>query len=549
MHESELFDFYRKNPVIAAQDLLNVKLGPHQKQILILVWNNSFVLMIISRGGGKTFLLAVIASLKSILSSDEDMILVAPSFRQSKKVFNYIEKKIYRNSPFFQNMVTNIRHSSDLWELETETGSRILALPMGHEGTRLTGHHGSLIVDEGWGIPKDLFDGIFMPFITTAKNPVEQVERQKLGIQLTEDANQLIITSSAYYQFNHLYKRYEERKKEILESEEKEIIIPDKLMQAEGKCLVDLNYLDIPKGWYNEKALDEQRKNKDFFDIMYKNIWLSDSAGPYRRSILDNARFIDPYPPEIKGKEESQYVMGVDPGRTANCFAITIEKVQFGKPKRVIYLWQAQNRPFTETEMKIRKLCYIFPIVKIAMDQGGGGLAIRDLLVRDLEVEGIARQEDNLVTRPIVSWDSKMDGMPILHMIDAATQWINRANRSMQSDLQIGKTLFPAPNAHISGLKGWEQSSFDAILENVDKTITQFTKIIIKQTATGFPQWTTQSKHARKDLYSSCILANWIAKEYLGETAEQIEKRKTKSKEHIGGKVFNQPFWGVGVDA
>lgn len=30
----------------------------------------------------------------------------------------------------------------------------------------------------------------------------------------------------------------------------------------------------------------------------------------------------------------------------------------------------------------------------------------------------------------------------------------------------------------------------------------------------------TESKHAREDLYSSCILANWMAKEYSGETAE-----------------------------
>lgn len=545
MHEDELFQFYRKNPVIAARDLLNVKLGPQQKLVLTLVWSNSFCLIIICRGGGKTFLLAVISSLKSILYPEEDIILVAPSFRQSKKIFNYTEKKILRNAPFFQNMVTNIRHSSDLWELETTIGSRILALPMGHEGSRLVGHHGSLIADEVWGIPPDIFDGIFLPFISTAKNPVEEVERQKLGIESTEEANQLIATSTAYYQFNHLYKRYEDRKKEILASKDKKVIVPDKIMYADSRCLIDLNYQDIPKGWYNEKALDEQRKNKDFFDIMYKNIWLSDSAGPYKRSILDNSRYIDPYPPEIKGKESAQYIMGVDPGRTANYFAITIEKVDFGKPKKVVYLWQCHNRPFTETEMKIRKLCYIFPIVKIAMDQGGGGLAVRDLLVRDLEVEGMARQESNLITRPIVSWDSQLDGMPILHMMDATTQWINRANRSMQSDLQIGKTLFPAPHAHVSGLKGWEQSSFDAILQNVDETINQFTKIIIKQTATGFAQWTTQSKHARRDLYSSCILANYMAKEYLGETAEEIEKRKRKPKDHVGGKVFARPFWGV----
>jgi len=549
MQDNELFEFYKKNPIIAARDLLNVKLGPQQKLVLNLIWTNSFCLIIICRGGGKTFLLAVVASLKCILFPNEDMILVAPSFRQSKKVFNYIEKKIYRNAPFFQNMVVSIHHSSDLWELETTTGSRILALPMGHEGSRLVGHHGSLIADEVWGIPPDIFDGIFLPFISTAKNPVEEVERQKLGIETTEEANQLIVTSTAYYQFNHLYKRFEDRKKEILSSQEKQIIIPDKVMQAEGRCLIDLNYLDIPKGWYNEKALDEQKKNKDFFDIMYKNIWLSDSAGPYRRSILDNARFVDPYAPEIKGKEGSEYVMGIDPGRTLNFFAITIEKVEFGKPKRLVYLWQVQNRPFTETEMKIRKLCYIFPIVKIAMDLGGGGLAIRDLLARDLVVEGIARQESDLVTKPIVSWDSQIDGMPILHMIGAETQWINRANRSMQSDLQIGKTLFPAPNAHVRGLQMWEQTSFDTALQNVDELINQFTKITIKSTPTGFPQWTTQSKNTRKDLYSSCILANWIAKEYLGETAEEIEKRKAQPKDHAEGKVFNQSFWRLGVNA
>ena len=62
-----LIEFYRNNPCIAAYDLLGVKLAPIQRVIFEDMWFKNFVITAISRGGGKTFLQGLLATLSCLL--------------------------------------------------------------------------------------------------------------------------------------------------------------------------------------------------------------------------------------------------------------------------------------------------------------------------------------------------------------------------------------------------------------------------------------------------------------------------------------------------
>ena len=65
--ELALIEFYRKHPVIAAEDLLRVKLAVPQQQVLEDMWFKNFVLVTAGRGTGKTFINSVVACLWALL--------------------------------------------------------------------------------------------------------------------------------------------------------------------------------------------------------------------------------------------------------------------------------------------------------------------------------------------------------------------------------------------------------------------------------------------------------------------------------------------------
>ena len=80
---SELVSFYLQNPCIAAYDLLGVDLAPIQRAIFEDFWFKNYVMAICGRGGGKTYLLGVLASLSCMLRPGYRVGLLAPVFRQS----------------------------------------------------------------------------------------------------------------------------------------------------------------------------------------------------------------------------------------------------------------------------------------------------------------------------------------------------------------------------------------------------------------------------------------------------------------------------------
>ena len=47
--------YYRRNPCIAARDLLGIELLDYQKYILQGMWNSSHSVVVLTRNGGKSF--------------------------------------------------------------------------------------------------------------------------------------------------------------------------------------------------------------------------------------------------------------------------------------------------------------------------------------------------------------------------------------------------------------------------------------------------------------------------------------------------------------
>lgn len=94
--DAESIAFYRRNPCIACEDLLGIRLIDAQKYILQESWNKPHVLWCCSRNFGKSFLGAIFMILKAILYENQAIYIVSSVGDQSKETFTKIEEIVLR---------------------------------------------------------------------------------------------------------------------------------------------------------------------------------------------------------------------------------------------------------------------------------------------------------------------------------------------------------------------------------------------------------------------------------------------------------------------
>ena len=113
--DAESIAFYRRNPCIACEDLLGIKLIDSQKYILQQSWNKPHVLWCCSRNFGKSFLGAIFMVLKAILYENQAIYIVSSVGDQSKETFTKIEEIVLR----IGKTSASIRSLKDIVEKET----------------------------------------------------------------------------------------------------------------------------------------------------------------------------------------------------------------------------------------------------------------------------------------------------------------------------------------------------------------------------------------------------------------------------------------------
>lgn len=114
--------------------LFNVELVPFQLMILQELWTKKFPMLLMSRGGSKSFLLSVYAMLRAMFETNCKVILAGAAFRQSKLVFEYMEN-IWRQSPILRNIVGVGRGEGPRRDIDRCNffifGSEVQAIPIG----------------------------------------------------------------------------------------------------------------------------------------------------------------------------------------------------------------------------------------------------------------------------------------------------------------------------------------------------------------------------------------------------------------------------------
>ena len=556
--------------------ILNVNLLPYQAVILRELWHRKFPMLIATRGGAKTYLLAVYCILRCLLLPGRKVIVAGAGFRQSKMIYDYCTT-IWNNAPILRDSCGNNdgpKGGTDAVYFNIGD-SRTTFIPIGPAGDTIRGYRAQdILADEFSSHNQEIFEHVIAGFGAVASSPQEKViehARKQLSKNLKIDyietkdkevSNQIVISGTAYYHFNH-FAQYWEKWKKIIHSygdldKLNEIFggsIPEDF-DWKDYSIIRLPYNLLPKGYMDAGNIARSKAtlSKSLFQMEFDTIFSKDSDGFYKATLIENATAnsynkiekasgVINFFPKLSGDTNLQYYMGVDTASQVDNFAITILEIQ-PDHRRIVYCWTTNAKDFKEKRKtneiqdtdffkycikKIRLLMTRFNITKIAIDSQGGGRAI---------YEGL-HDKDNLQKGEQLIWEvidttkkndsDAEEGLHIVELINFAKQEYNTiSNNGMKKDFEDRNLLFPEYNNAVLAFYDSINNPFfiemeDCILD-IEELKVELTKIMVTITANGRERFDTPEIKVsgsakgrdKKDRYTSLLMANMSARTDFG---------------------------------
>ena len=595
--------------------MLNIQLLPSQALMLHELWNRKFPMLIATRGFGKSFILSLYAILRGILLPKRKVVVVGAAFRQSKVIFEYMET-IWRNSPILRDICdsdSGPRRDTDRCVLRLND-STVTCLPLG-DGQKIRGQRANdILADEFASIPREIFENVVAGFAAVSADPVENVKRlaarkkaEELGVIIEDPEtdtgekkdNQIILSGTAYYDFNH-FATYWKKWKSIINSKGH----PAKLKEVFGGedypenfdwtqySIIRMPYELLPKGFMDadQVARSKATVHTGIYQMEYGACFTRDSQGFFKRSLIESCVASDLNPIKdskgniinfsaaLIGDQNKKYIFGVDPASEVDNFSIVVLEVH-NDHRRIVHCWTTTRSEHkekvkkgysTETDFysycarKIRDLMLLFPCIHISIDAQGGGIAIIESLHDNDKLK-----DGELPIWPTIDDDKPKDtdGERGLHIIEpcqfARQEWLAEANHGMRKDFEDKVLVFPFFDSISLGISSVEDSiknrMFDTLEEcilDIEELKDELSMIQMTQTSNGRDRWDTpevivgtgKKSKMRKDRYSALLMANMAARTIQRAPEQQIYNfyggfatggHNTK----IDEKLYSGPSW------
>ena len=564
MSNPEYFSFMVKN-------VFNIDLLPVQALMLKELWHRKFPMLIASRGFGKSFILSLYAMMRAVLLPPRKIVIVGAAFRQSKVLFEYMET-IYSNAPILRDMITcTPRRDVDRCQM-TIGDSTIICLPLG-DGSKIRGQRANdIIADEFASIPRAIFENVVAGFAAVSSSPIENVKRiasQKKAVELgnaTEGdeivsahiSNQIILSGTAYYDFNH-FSEYWKKWKSIIKSRGRikqlqEIFGDEKIPNGfdwRQYSIIRIPFELVPEGFMDDAQVARSRAtvHSGIYEMEFGACFSTDSQGFFKRSLIESC--VASYQNSIslpsgeitfesvlRGNPNCRYIYGVDPASEVDNFSIVVIELHEDH-RRVVHCWTTTRAAHKikvrmgivkETDFysycarKIRDLMKTFPCERVSMDAQGGGIAVMEAL----------HDADKIEDGELPMWEiidekkeKDTDGNPGLHILEmcqfAKSDWLSEGNHGMRKDFEDKVLLFPFFDAVSLGIAASEDkiekrkydTLEDCVME-IEELKDELSMIVMSQTASGRDKWDTpevklpggRKSRIRKDRYSALLMAN-----------------------------------------
>ena len=565
--------------------VLHFELLPMQLVILQEMWYRKFPMLIGSRGLGKTSLMAIYCLLRLLFLPKRKVVVAGASFRQSKLVFEYMET-LWNGSPILRDMCKGANQGPskdvDMWKFRI-FDSIAYFLPIG-DGSKIRGLRAhDLLIDEFAAHNKEIFETVLSGFNAVSSAPLDNIKliaakKKAMELDLWEDdireekllaiPNQIVISGTAYYDFNHFASYWKQWHKIIESRGDKEKLIqafggPDKYHPSllhNHYSIMRIPFEIIPEGFMD--AAQVARSRATFDSGTYLNefgaCFSKDSNGFFRRSLIEACTVnpetdfgtlpegTDLFEAVLHGRQDRKYVYGIDPASEVDRFAIVILEIH-NNHRRIVYCWTTNKKQFQarvkngvtkENEYysycarKIRELMKRFPTDHIAVDSQGGGYAVLEALH---DKDKYKSDEGELPMWEAINPDKPKDsdgqaGLHNIYMVSfSSADYTRDANHGLKADFENKVLLFPffdsislaqAELKDDDEIDGLTYDSLDDCIVDLEELKDELSSIVLTQTPSGREHWDTpeiklsgsKKGRLRKDRYSALLMANMLAR-------------------------------------
>ena len=537
--------------------VLKIDLLPYQCVVLQMLWCKRFPLIIMTRGGGKTYLLSLYILIRAILQQGIKIVVVGAALRQSMLLFNYCET-FWNNSSMVRDICGNRSDQGpkrDIHMCYMRVGqSEIKFLPLG-TGEKIRGQRAQIIVgDEFDSISPPIFETVIRGFAAVkSQNLFENVSNmykkrklEELGVLVSDlekidsdigtsvslPGNQIILSGSAGYQFGHFYKYYKYYKAIILSGGDQRAIsyeFPDMNISPDldpnDYCIIRIPYEFLPEGMMDSHIINQAKATMDktIFNMEYGAVFMADSEGFYlaswihactcRQDGIDTPFGKINFNPQLSGIPGKVYVMGIDPASEQDNFSINIMLCE-NKYGCIVYQWSTNRREFEKLKSQglvvddiqdyntfcirhIRDLVRRFHISLIVMDSGGGGISLREGL-RD---PSKCLDGDNLIFDMDDENTTGLTGDKILKMIEFTKyEWRKEAYWGLRKDIIDRVIFFPRYDEAGIEIQNFYDAKIGKKLDTLEECCIQIEQCKVEmtyiqhgKTQTGLEKWEVPS--------------------------------------------------------
>lgn len=365
--------YYRKKPDQFTQNVLEIKLNFYQVLMMRAAFNAKFSCFVMSRGLGKSWLSMLILVVYCLLFSNVKAGIVAPSFRQSKKVLEEKYKdSICRLSPFVEQEEEKYTCSVQQAEVKFFNGSKITAFPVGSDGGKIRGARLNIVLlDEAFKVPRFIYEQVIKPMLVVKSD-------YKVGETSTESNNKVILASTAGYRTNWLYEVYVNWSRNMINGDKKYFVM-------------SLPYtVGIRCGLYDKEIVEDAKRTmlQAEFEQEYCGIFskLVDGAWINYDDLL---RCADLMNLETKGVGDFEYIMAIDVARMEgeDNTIMMVFKLRWSEDHvdaDLVYIRALNGEKFETQAQNVRELLKKFPnIIEIFMDTQTIGQGLADELAKD----------------------------------------------------------------------------------------------------------------------------------------------------------------------
>ena len=573
-----LAKFLRYNLDFTAEWVCGVQLPPYQLVALKAFFLRNYVMCVFGRGAAKSFLTALGAFLISIMEPGTNIIICGPVFRVVKNIFGYLEK--IQSNPeaiLLKQCLGKFSKGNDLYNWQIGD-SFIRGIP--NNGQKTRGMRANvLFVDEFFQMSEQIVKEVLTPFLVAPTNIKDRIKIRRKEDEMirkglmTEDqrlvfenTTRMIVTSSASYSFEYLYRLYQDWTKKIFS---------DEPVENATYFIQQVSWDAVPDYLMSKEVIEEakgQNESNPGFRREYMGHFVDDSAGFFSAQKMFELTVKDGSKPTvlIKGNPNKDYILSIDPNLsnspTGDYFAMSVLELDMENEKAVlVHNYGVAGEDLSEYIKYFYYLIHSFNIVAIILDNqdckfiesvNSSALFQREKIKFDfIDYDGELKNEEFIQMLMAARNQYNLSERKICFKQIFGSDSVRRINEQLQTWIDRGKIIFGSKlttsDDYESALReeipypfteqdlkdqGKEKFVYN-LVDNQDDWIFQVKKqcamIEVDTSPLGkltfdLPQMLKRDrsvKKARKDNYTSLLLGVEAAQAYFN-----LMKQPTKTK-------------------